>query len=240
VTAAATRRLRETTAWDPRVFERPLFWPIRAHAARLPDTQDGRLPDVAAIDAALAAAAGVRFTPAPPRVPRRRRAPASMYDTIITERGVVPTREGSWHDLMNALVWATFPRAKRALHALQRRYVAEDRARGDGRRSPAHDALALLDEGGVLAVFTGEPPTDLERSLDDGDARVVVFGHAIYESDAIGGPRPLVRARLLRVPRLSGDFDAIDQALAALLSRDELASTPQDLPRIAPSRIFGA
>lgn len=32
------------------------------------------------------------------------------YETIISEDGVVPTREQSWHDLFNALIWLQFPK----------------------------------------------------------------------------------------------------------------------------------
>src|SRR5688572_10313573 len=41
-------------------------------------------------------------------------------------KGTVPTRPDNLHDLMNALVWARFPRAK---HALCARQVALARAR---------------------------------------------------------------------------------------------------------------
>ena len=59
----------------------------------------------------------VRFEP-PAAKPCCWRAPANeRYDARIALERVVPTRARSWHDLLNALVWATFPRAKLALHA---------------------------------------------------------------------------------------------------------------------------
>lgn len=238
MTAAATRRLRRESPFDPSVFSLPLFWALAPAARGLSATH--RMPSVEEIDAACGAAAGVRFVPAKPR-PRRGDG-ALSYDASITERGEVPTREGSWHDLMNALVWAAFPRGKRALHALQARYVAA--ARGTGRRTPPHDALAILDEGGVLVCASG--PLDGEaaiaRGLDEGTARIVPFGHAIYESVAIGAPRPLVRARALVVAPGQDDpalVSAADAALADVLTRAELARTPKDLPCITLARVFG-
>lgn len=238
MTAAATRRLRRESPFDPSVFSLPLFWAI-APAARGFAGGD-RMPSVEEIDAACGPAARVRFAPAAPRP--RRGDDRVAYDTAITERGEVPTREGSWHDLMNALVWAAFPRSKRALHALQARYVAE--TRGTGRRTPPHDALAILDEGGVLVC--ARAPLDGEgaiaRALDDGSARIVPFGHAIYESVAIRAPRPLVRARALVVPPgldEAGLVAAADAALAEVIARGDLARTPKDLPCITLERVFG-
>ncbi|MFO0627145.1 MAG: DUF3025 domain-containing protein [Polyangiales bacterium] len=90
---------------------------------------------------------GVRPRKAPPRPLGER------YDVVIDARGEIPTRPENWHDLFNALVWASFPRAKARLSARQRR-LHEDRARrGDDThaRTRAQDALALLDEGGALS-----------------------------------------------------------------------------------------
>jgi hypothetical protein len=240
-TTLQTRLLRSSVPWDKRVFDEPLFWLLRANAALLPDGKT--LPDVRALDALLSTSAGVRFEAADPvGTPRRKRAP---YDTSITMRGVVPTREGSWHDLMNALVWAVFPRSKRALHTLQARFVAEERAAGSGHRSAAHDALAILDEGGVIvcgdAVYTDE--VSIRLALDQGRARALAFGHAIYESEAIGAPRPVVRARSLVVPAYDDDAGlvrAADESLCTLIESGHFAATPRELPRIALDCVFGA
>jgi len=86
-------------------------------------------------------------------------------------RGAVPTRAQNLHDLMNALTWAAFPRAKLALC---RRQVDVARARGprtNRLRTRAQDRLAMLDEGGVLA-------------LPGGDERV--FGHGLLEDLILG------------------------------------------------------
>lgn len=98
--------------------------------------------------------------------------PSSLYEVRIVERGEIPTRPRNAHDLLNALVWAAFPHSKlalsRALAAVQRARAA-GRARLPPTRTPAHDRLALVDEGALLRV-TGSRGTS-----------TWIFGHAIYE-----------------------------------------------------------
>jgi hypothetical protein len=134
-------------------------------------------------------------------------------------RGAVPTRANNLHDLLNALVWARFPRAKQALCA---RHIVLASARertpaGQQRlRSREQDAAAMLDEGGMLL----------------GPTRRAVFGHAALEDAVLGRP---LRPFLLHLPS-----DDLDGALAALLA------DPQPLPRVrarhavlGAARVFG-
>jgi len=201
-------------------------------------------PSVARIDEVLSPHAGVRFR-AQPVVPKRqrRRVEVVPYDAAIVLDGVVPTREGSWHDFMNALVWATYPRAKRALHERQHRYVTLERSMGRaGKRLPCHDALAVLDEGGVLvsSALPLEDDAALEDALARREAIAFVFGHAIFEAIAIRGPWPLVRARPLALAQGLRDDSlvrAADEALAALLADDSAFESPRALPRISLARI---
>jgi hypothetical protein len=165
------------------------------------------------------------------------------YDESIVLVGEVPTRARSWHDFMNALVWAAFPQAKRALHQRQHAFVTVERLSGEpGRRLPAHDAIAVLDEGGVVVVSqrTLVDERAVEAAIADGSARAVVFGHAILEAIAIDGPWPLVRAAPLVLPDdLTNEHlvHAIDESLAAFLTSDRAPSRPQDLPPISLARL---
>jgi hypothetical protein len=120
-------------------------------------------------------------------------------------QGEVPTRPHNLHDALNALVWARFPRAKRALCA---RHLVLARARprtppGQQRlRSREQDAAAMLDEGGMLL----------------GPTTRAVFGHAALEDAVLGRP---LRPFLLHLQN-----DDLDAALAALLADQ------QALPRV--------
>jgi len=204
--------LRETRAkgevWDPRFYERdPRFAPIAEAARVFRDRIDWPMPEE------YVPAGGVRFVSM--KKPRRARNrapvdPENMYDACIL-RGVVPTRPRCWHDFLNALVWATFPNAKRALHERQaelvRAWVTPGAKTLPNARSREHDALAMIDEGGVIV-------------LDD---RTIAFGHALYEGLVFGTPAMIARAVRLE------DSD-VDRALAMRL-RDKIL--PEDLPRFS-------
>jgi hypothetical protein len=135
---------------------------------RLADPRDW--PEVAAYRALLGA--DVDFVVPGGRLPAGLDA-SDVDDSYIGHcvRGAVPTRPRNLHDLMNALTWAAYPRAKLALC---RRQVEVARARGprtNRLRTKAQDRLAMLDEGGLLA-------------LPDGDERV--FGHGLLEDLVLG------------------------------------------------------
>jgi hypothetical protein len=208
------------SSFDARFHERhPLFWPIARAAAAFAGEADW--PAVETYGRALRATGEgtVRFEASAATARRRRGAldATLLYDARITRDGVVPTRERSWHDFLNALVWATFPRAKRALHARQHRAL-QARIQAGARTLPAtrsreHDALALVDEGGVVVLEDGR------------ESATVVFGHALFEGLVLG--RGAMTACGVRLP-MAGLPPADDQvvvaeaALVELLSRDDL------------------
>jgi len=113
------------------------------------------------------------------------------YETRVHARGKVLTRSHNWHDLFNALVWITFPRAKAAIN---RHHYREMLARqAEGLRGTPRDVLTLFDESGVI-VTSGEAELGAllrefkwkelfwQRREDVvATMRFFVFGHAIYE-----------------------------------------------------------
>lgn len=153
-------------------------------------------PSVEALDEILGPLCGVRFVVQAPTPRRRRPLPATMrYNGQVATQGVVPTRANSVHDLFNALVWAAFPLAKRALH--ERQHAAQGQqgeAPGYWVRSREQDWLSMLDEGGMVMV---------------GDTSLL-FGHALAEHLIAG-----IQARPLwvRIPEMAPP----DQALAEWL-----------------------
>ena len=127
---------------------------------------------------------------------------ASDVDGSYADRcvdGVVPTRSDNLHDLLNALVWARFPQAKRALSARQ---VALARARAPSSssslrvRTREQDSCAMVDEGGMVLGTTTQ----------------AVFGHAALEDAVLG--------RDLRPFLIHVDGDDLDAALAAVFRAD--------------------
>lgn len=121
----------------------------------------------------------------------------ALYDARIDGEGVLPTRSRSYHDLFNALVWATFPRAKAAIsarqHAIWERTLPPTFTRLPSARTREQDALAMLDEGGLLLATPPEAAREVAALVSAGDllaleARAregalvgLVFGHAVHE-----------------------------------------------------------
>jgi len=200
------RATRADAAWSARFFERdPRMSAIVPVAEIFANYTDWPAP--ADLDRELAERAKPR--------PRRQRGPVDvrdMYDARIA-RGEVPTREKNWHDFLNALVWATFPKSKAALHARQHRAIREWAGADVVRKLPNArtrelDALALVDEGGVIVCADGK----------------VVFGHALYEGFVLG-----VRSMIARAVPVNGLASDADSLLAARLEGD---LTPEELPRL--------
>ena len=72
---------------------------------------------------------------------------ALAYENAIARDSVIPLRQGSDHDVFNALAWLAFPGAKAALNAV---HVRDQSSAAGNRRSRARDAATLLDESGLL------------------------------------------------------------------------------------------
>lgn len=242
-------------SWDFDLASRsPLFWPIAGAMAGLAEAMargavagsTAVFPQPETIDAALGPLAGIRFERQRPVSRRRRRPkdPASMYDARITRDGCVPTRPGSWHDLMNALVWATFPVAKRALHERQHGLVVPASPGESARRPRELDALALLDEGGLVVVTAHREQANSEDELAavvaSGAAIALVFGHAIYEGVVLGRPAPLASVVCVEIGEHDGAargersriVAAADRALAAVVADRTQIIDPRAMLRL--------
>ena len=248
--------LRHQVGWDPLFIQRsPWFWPLAA--AAVPFAAHAGWPAHADLDAmyrALCAArpelAPLRFTPNVRKHDKREAGRVRLdrlYDGRIAEHGEVPTREGDWHDFLNALCFATFPQAKRALHrrqygALQGR-VPADSTRLPSARTREQDALTLLDEGGaVIAAERGarlelaaaaEPErADCLRALCAARrARVVPFGHALFEHLVEGLRCPGGFTQVLEVAASTAPDAAllaeVDAALARRLADPNAFASPR-------------
>lgn len=189
-----------------RWLEVPPLRPYERWLRRFADEErGGRWPDVDQLASRLEAS--VEFWTPRGRLPVGLDA-SDVHDSYIGHcvRGVVPTRAGNLHDFLNALTWARFPRAKRAL--CQRHYeLAIERGSETNRlRTRAQDRLSMVDEGGVLTV-----KDDLR----------LVFGHGLLEDEVRGRAS---RGLSLPVPDL--DDENIAEALRHL---------PLDAEREQPS-----
>ncbi len=172
-----------------------MFEPLRHHAAAVIKNHWPTLDDLqrllAAREPPLTARSGVRLTFVSQG--RKPRVLEEKYEARIFLKGEIQLRRENWHDLLNALVWLTFPLAKAALNERHYRALLEQQRSGARNRGPVQDAMTLFDEGGVIVAARDR---ELLRQLADfawkelfwrNRARVVaemrfyLFGHALYE-----------------------------------------------------------
>ena len=240
-------------AWYPQFTARsPMFEPLRAAAGEL------RLPDwprCADLNRLIAAGGAVTNSAGRPlqfvEQPLRQAAFEDGFEPRIFLRGEVQFRHRNWHDLCNALVWLTFPRAKAALNARHFHELERQRASGAQNRGAAQDALTLFDEGGVIVVtadpvlgtlLTGHEWKKLfwrQRARIDAHMRFYLFGHALYEKALQPFAGITGRGVLFEMPQeffalpLARQLDDLDSRLAAciadparLVATRELAAVP--------------
>jgi hypothetical protein len=182
--------------WDPEFLARsPMLEPLRLHA---PESFPERWPELPVLqqllerrDPPVRVASGLPLRAVPQS--RRGRRAELPYEERIYSRGELQVRGGNWHDLLNLLVWLTFPQAKAALNA---RHWAASRQRasaGTANRGPVEDALTLFDEGGVIVAATSAELPQRLRAFEwkelfwrrrrevVASMRFWLFGHALYE-----------------------------------------------------------
>lgn len=243
--------LSHRVGWDPQFMQRNRWlWPLARAAAAIGPAGDW--PSLEQLDA-LYAAIAARRDGEPLRFAldvraRRRAAPAQLaerYDGRIALRGEVPTRPQHWHDLLNALCFATWPRSKRALHARQlAAFARREPNLRTGVRTAEQDALTLFDEGGVVIAVQPSATDELRAALERvdaeaiaaleraGHARVAPFGHALFEHMVEDLPCPGACARAIVLDPLPRDsealLDALDPELARELTDDASFLTPSE------------
>ncbi|HEX7560309.1 MAG TPA: DUF3025 domain-containing protein [Usitatibacter sp.] len=179
--------------WD-RARERmrsPVYAPLEGARERLPAERWPTHDELTQAAAGIVTSRGVplRFVNPRGHTDRERR----YYELRIAESGEVETRLENWHDLFNALVWITFPKAKAGINA-QHAAILEERGEDEARRrSPERDALTLFDEGGVIVASGSAELAQLipafawkdlfwrRRSEVEASMGFFAFGHGLYE-----------------------------------------------------------
>jgi hypothetical protein len=248
--------LRHQVGWDPCFARRSAwFWPLAAAAEAFAHCRDW--PTRTALDAMYreltAVVPGVEPLCFADNVRKQDKREGGrirldrLYDGRIAMHGEVPTREGDWHDFFNALCFATFPRAKRALH-LRQYSVLQGRVPATATRLPPartreQDALTLFDEGGALiaaerpayvqlCAAAGAEREQLLRELCEREhARVVPFGHALFEHLVEGLRCPGGFTQFVAVEHLAVSDGAlllqVDAALHGLLADPNCFRSPR-------------
>lgn len=180
----------------------------------------------------------------------------AQYEPRCYLKGEVPSRADNWHDLLNALVWLTFPKAKAAING--RHYAALTQAalpEGSSERGATRDAITLLDESGVLVPYTDDDLAELLRGFKwkelfwyrreqlktnhfDGlrtGMGFYIFGHGLYEKALNPYVGMTGQGLLLPVEKafftwsLDRRLAHLDEQLAAYLSNVENARNTREL-----------
>lgn len=112
------------------------------------------------------------------------------YERRIYLTGEIQTRNGSWHDLFNALAWMTFPKTKSHLNSIHFEALSSETGRNRGR---ARDIATLFDESGVIIASSDESLSNQLRDFEwrslfwENRKKVVetmrfyIFGHGLFE-----------------------------------------------------------
>ncbi len=169
------------------------------------------------------------------------------YEQRIAERGQIATREGNWHDLLNALVWLRHPALKRALN---RRQIGEIACMGPKVRSRPQYALTHFDEAGAIVLL--RDPALLEswdahdwhglfwrrrQAWIDGSIQLVLFGHALLELAL--NPSKLLVGKALVFRSVDADMSAVLTRCTALVASGELLGDPLELRPLPLSGLPG-
>ena len=117
----------------------------------------------------------------------------AQYEPRCYLKGEVQMRAHNWHDLLNALVWLTFPKTKSILNARHYDALIEERASAIPRRGAVRDVNTLLDESGVIVVYADTDLAELLRNFNwkelfwqrreqvRAGMGFYLFGHGLYE-----------------------------------------------------------
>ena len=115
-----------------------------------------------------------------------------QYEPRCYLHGEVQMRGGEWHDLLNALVWMTFPKSKAAINA--RHYHDLISKNGNPtQRSAVRDMVTLFDESGTIVACADAELSHLlhnfkwkelfwqRRQQVNASMGFYLFGHGLYQ-----------------------------------------------------------
>lgn len=244
-------------AWEPQaLLASPLFAALAPVIRQMPASHFPTLEDGNALLLArrppIAVSNGhpVRFVPQA----HGRLAFEAQYEPRCYLCGEVQTRADNWHDLLNALVWLTFPRAKAAINARHYQSLMNVEPDAGSQRGAVRDTNTLLDESGVIVVHADDELAGLLRDFrwkelfwqrrEQVRNRMgfYLFGHGLYEKAlqpyvGMTGQGWLVRveAEFFGWP-LAQQLDHLDESLAAYLADPEHGRSTREL---APIPLLG-
>ena len=157
------------------------------------------------------------------------------YEQRIYLRGEVQTRDQSWHDFFNALVWRQFTQTKKLINQLQ--FQLQQQRFPAKQRLPAENMLTLFDENGALVIARDPQLLELicehrwhelfweRREQVKSDLRVIIFGHGLYEKAL----QPYVGLTAQSLFFVEQDTLSVDAQVSTFLSEKNFELRTSDL-----------
>ncbi|HTO40240.1 MAG TPA: DUF3025 domain-containing protein [Rhizomicrobium sp.] len=226
---------------DPLVFDRSPLSAWHEHAALL---EAAAWPSIDMLNSLRPTDLGQRFVAQTPAL----LADGLHYEQRIAEHGDIATREGNWHDLLNALIWLRYPALKQALN---QRQISEIARMGPKQRSREQYALTHFDEGGVIVLVRDPALLALWDEHDwyglfwrhrqawlDGRIQAELFGHALLEQ-ALTPEQLLVGKALVFQVDASQDMATVRTRCAELIASGQLLHDPLELRPLPLSGVPG-
>ena len=170
------------------------------------------------------------------------------FERRVVERNELVIRPDSLHDLLNALVWLTFPKTKRAISEA---HVALGVNLDPKTRPRRRDVLTVFDESGMIVLSERHDLREMNRSHQWRElfvnhradfaqhTRPIVFGHGAMEQ--LGQQLPqvhrglTVKALWLPLPVNTAIVD-LDRCLAERIQRGE---SLHEAERTVPLPVLG-
>jgi len=171
----------------------------------------------------------------------------AQYEVRVFETGEVQTRPHNWHDLFNALVWLTFPKAKAVINTRHYQALTQAPDLSKSQRGSVRDMATLLDESGVIVVCANAGLTELllsfqwkglfwqQREQVRAAMGFFIFGHGLYEKAL----QPYVgitgQGLVLAVPAeffnwsIAVQLNYLDERVAEYLDNPEHCLSPREL-----------
>jgi DUF3025 family protein len=237
---------RESTGWMPQ----PMFAALQPFD---PDLSIGQLNRLADRDAPNGRA--IRFVAQTDAL----LADGLHYEERIARDGAVATREGSTHDLFNALIWLRHPALKLAMNARQ---VADVARVGRKQRTRGQCALTHFDEAGALVWVDETAPLaawdahDWQALFLDAHAAwgasmaITLVGHALFDHVLAHREYPVAKTLVVRVGRdaiVSRSHDSLiaswpeaERVVADEIAAGRLLADPQELRPLPLAGLWNA
>jgi hypothetical protein len=171
----------------------------------------------------------------------------AQYEPRCYLSGEVQTRPDNWHDLFNAVVWLTFPKAKAAINTRHYQALTHAPDFSISQRGRVRDMATLLDESGVIVACANAELAGLllnfqwkelfwqQREHVRAAMGFFIFGHGLYEKSL----QPYVgitgQGLVLVVPAeffiwtLAVQLNYLDERVAEYLDNPEHCLSPREL-----------